>query len=74
MLRTLITPLIVALLLLPTCTPRRTHPSVSAEEGLPLLSQTVPARDFSLPTSEGETITLSELRGNVVFLYFWATW
>jgi thiol-disulfide isomerase/thioredoxin len=33
-----------------------------------------PAADFTLTTLDGESITLSELRGNVVVLDFWATW
>lgn len=32
------------------------------------------APDFSLTTFEGETITLSELRGQVVVINFWASW
>lgn len=32
------------------------------------------APDFTLTTFEGETITLSELRGNVVVINFWASW
>jgi cytochrome c biogenesis protein CcmG, thiol:disulfide interchange protein DsbE len=32
------------------------------------------APDFSLTTFEGETITLSELRGQVVIINFWASW
>ncbi|MFQ5945761.1 MAG: peroxiredoxin family protein [Anaerolineae bacterium] len=32
------------------------------------------APDLSLPTPDGETITLSDLRGQVVLLNFWATW
>jgi thiol-disulfide isomerase/thioredoxin len=33
-----------------------------------------PAPDFALPTIEGQTVTLSALRGQAVFLNFWATW
>ena len=32
------------------------------------------APDFSITTSEGEYITLEDLRGKVVLLDFWATW
>jgi len=33
-----------------------------------------PAPDFSLQTLDGKTVTLSEQRGSVVLLDFWATW
>jgi cytochrome c biogenesis protein CcmG/thiol:disulfide interchange protein DsbE len=32
------------------------------------------ARDFSLELLGGETVTLSELRGKVIMLDFWASW
>jgi len=32
------------------------------------------APDFSLPTYDGGTVTLSQLRGKVVMINFWATW
>ncbi|MFQ5592743.1 MAG: redoxin domain-containing protein [Anaerolineae bacterium] len=33
-----------------------------------------PAPDFTLPTPDGETVTLSDLRGRPVLINFWATW
>jgi peroxiredoxin len=33
-----------------------------------------PAPDFSLETVDGERLTLSDLRGKVVAINFWATW
>lgn len=32
------------------------------------------APEFTLPDVDGGTLTLSELKGNIVFLNFWATW
>jgi thiol-disulfide isomerase/thioredoxin len=46
--------------------------------GLRLLDTRITPRDFSLelslPTQEEQTLTLSALKGKVVFLNFWATW
>jgi cytochrome c biogenesis protein CcmG/thiol:disulfide interchange protein DsbE len=45
---------------------------LQAQAGGPVESGSAP--DFSLTTFEGETITLSELRGQVVIINFWASW
>jgi thiol-disulfide isomerase/thioredoxin len=42
--------------------------------GLPLAREKRPAVDFSLKLVDGGTVTLSSLKGKVVFLNFWATW
>jgi len=40
----------------------------------PPAAQTQSAPDFTLKTLSGESVTLSQYRGKVVFLNFWATW
>jgi thiol-disulfide isomerase/thioredoxin len=42
--------------------------------GLPLLREKRRSKDFTLKTVEGKSVTLSGLKGKVVFLNFWATW
>ncbi len=37
-------------------------------------SQPKPAEDFTVPTTRGRTFRLSEQRGKIVFINFWATW
>jgi thiol-disulfide isomerase/thioredoxin len=36
--------------------------------------QAIPAGDFRLPALDGRMVRLSDFRGSVVFLNFWATW
>jgi peroxiredoxin len=46
-----------------------------ATEGLtPAPQQGFLAPDFSLETLDGQSVTLSDLRGQVVLVNFWATW
>jgi len=41
---------------------------------VPALQKGFFAPDFTLKTLDGESVTLSDLRGKVVLLNFWATW
>ncbi|MDR2536285.1 MAG: TlpA family protein disulfide reductase [Treponema sp.] len=45
-----------------------------ANAGIPVMQKPSQSIDFSLPLADGNTVTLSSLKGNVVFLNFWATW
>jgi thiol-disulfide isomerase/thioredoxin len=38
------------------------------------LEPRIPAGDFTLPQLDGDAVTLSEQRGKVVIMEFWATW
>jgi thiol-disulfide isomerase/thioredoxin len=42
--------------------------------GIPVAAQGIDPVDFTLPLLDGTRITLSQLKGKVVFLNFWATW
>jgi peroxiredoxin len=46
--------------------------AVSASASLDLVGQ--PAPDFALKSASGENLRLSEYRGDVVMINFWATW
>jgi peroxiredoxin len=52
-------------------------PAVAAafqKANFPLLGSARPPGDFTLTSLSGDTVTLSALKGQVVFLNFWATW
>lgn len=40
----------------------------------PSIKKGSPAPDFTLPDLNGQEVTLSQFKGKVVFLNFWATW
>jgi len=42
--------------------------------GIQVLSEGIDPADFTLPLLDGTKITLSQFKGKVVFLNFWATW
>ncbi|MDR2842094.1 MAG: TlpA family protein disulfide reductase [Spirochaetaceae bacterium] len=42
--------------------------------GLPVLKEKMQPKDFTLKLVDGKTVTLSALKGKIVFLNFWATW
>ena len=50
--------------------PQRPHPGDQRRD----IAVGTPAPDWRLRTVEGETVALSELRGKVVVLDFWANW
>ena len=48
-------------------------------EGLLFDMQIVPLdglapQEFALPALDGKRVTLSDLKGHVILVYFWATW
>lgn len=49
-------------------------PSPELSHELTRLSTPLPAPDFTLPDMDGEARSLSDYRGKVVMLNFWATW
>ena len=70
----LIVAVLTAILLLPGCGGRRGAGTATEEELATKVHAGASAPDFSVELLSGDTITLSELRGRVVLLNFWATW
>ncbi len=56
----------------PTSTPTTAAGATNAPAPAPVVA--APAPDFELETVDGESIRLSDLRGKVVAVNFWATW
>jgi peroxiredoxin len=62
---------LLIVLVRPIAVPERTV-TASGSDAAALTAQTAP--DFTLPTVDGKEIRLSDLRGKVVLINFWATW
>ncbi|WP_302380101.1 TlpA disulfide reductase family protein [uncultured Alistipes sp.] len=70
----LIVIIIAVIFLLPSCGNRSAKGSASQSDSTTLVKVGDPAPDFSVALFDGSHLTLSELRGKVVLLNFWATW
>ena len=70
----LIAAIIAVILLLPSCGGRAAKGGTTEEEAATLVRAGDEAPDFTVTMFDGSQVTLSELRGKVVLLNFWATW
>lgn len=70
----LIVLIVLVILLLPACGNRNAKKAASETETATLVHAGDQAPDFTVEMFDGSQITLSELRGKVVLLNFWATW
>ena len=67
-------PVLFGLLATQSCTPSAQDIG-NGQTGLPPAPEVGrPAPDFTLTDLEGNSVTLSDFRGKVVFINFWATW
>lgn len=73
MYRQLFTTLIAGMLVCGLSSVRGTAFAVEAFRALPP-EQRHPAPAFALPDHQGTSVNLSDLRGKVVVVRFWATW
>ncbi|MDE5695716.1 MAG: TlpA family protein disulfide reductase [Alistipes sp.] len=71
----LIAAVVAALLLLPGCGGRTSRKAADADaDASALVKAGDMAPDFTVEMFDGSRLTLSDLRGKVVLLNFWATW
>lgn len=71
----LIAAIVAALLLLPGCGNRTSRKTAETEaDASTLVKAGDMAPDFTVEMFDGSRLTLSDLRGKVVLLNFWATW
>lgn len=71
----LIAAIVAALLLLPGCGGRKAKKTAETEtDASTLVKAGDTAPDFTVEMFDGSHLTLSDLRGKVVLLNFWATW
>ncbi len=66
--------LLLITLLLGGCVPAPLPQAVTAEPSALPAATAEMSRDFTLPSLDGGTVSLSNLRGEWVVLNFWATW
>jgi peroxiredoxin len=60
----------LCLIFLASCTPQSSGKS-KKRPVLPVLGQ---SEDFSLPTLDGQRVSLKQFQGKVLLLHFWASW
>ena len=70
----LIVIIIAVIFLLPSCGNRSAKGGASQSDSTTLVKVGDPAPDFTVALFGGSQLKLSELRGKVVLLNFWATW
>ena len=70
----LIVIIIAVIFLLPSCGNRSAKGGASQSDSTTLVKVGDPAPDFTVALFDGSQLKLSELRGKVVLLNFWATW
>jgi len=70
----LIALIILVMVLLPSCGNRSARKATAEAEATTLVQAGDKAPDFTVGMFDGSRVTLSDLRGKVVLLNFWATW